>query len=253
MHAEERRQAIEELIRSHGRGDVGEIAARFSVTPETVRRDLINLEHRGALRRVHGGAITPERLRTEPAIAEKAAVMAAEKRRIGRAALALVPRSGSILIDAGTTTEALARELPGDRELTVVTNSLPVALALSTRPKINLMMIGGRVRERTLATVDDWAIRALSELRVDIAFVATNGISIERGLTTPDPSEAAVKRTMVETGQRVVLLADHSKVGEESMVRFAHVADIDTFITDNGLDAGDAESFERVGIEVVRA
>jgi DeoR family fructose operon transcriptional repressor len=112
MYAEERRQEIALIVRGQGRGDVAELAARFGVTPETIRRDLSELEHRNVLRRVHGGAIPIERFRSEPAVAEKAATMATEKGRIARAALAFVPDHGTVLLDAGTSTLALARVFP---------------------------------------------------------------------------------------------------------------------------------------------
>lgn len=253
MYQEERRHSIAELVRRDGRGDATELAARFQVTQETVRRDLIDLEQRGVLRRVHGGAIPVERFRLEPAVAEKAQLMAEEKRRIATAALDYIPRSGSILLDAGTTTGALAAMLPSDRDLTVVTNSLPNAMTLAARPSLNLLLVGGRVRGRTLADVDDWALRALSDLSVDVAFIAANGVSVERGLSTPDLSEAAVKRAMVATGRRVVLVADHTKVGDQHFARFAEITDVDVFVTDRGLSAKQVEAFERAGPKVVLA
>lgn len=240
-------------MRRDGRGVVAGLAAQFGVTQETVRRDLIDLEKRGVLRRVHGGAIASERFRVEPAVADRARLMAEEKERIAQAALELVPPAGSVLLDAGTTTGALAALFPNDRELTVVSNSLPNAMTLATRRNLNLLLVGGRVRGRTLATVDDWAVGALSDLNVDVAFIAANGVSPERGLSTPDQSEAAVKRAMVEAGRRVVLLADHTKVAEEHFVRFAAIDDIDVFVTDKGMAPDDVERFERAGVEVVVA
>ena len=253
MYQEERRQAIAELVRRDGRGDVAKLATRFTVTQETVRRDLIDLERRGVLRRFHGGAMPVERLRSEPAVAEKARLMADQKHRVATAALDYLPRTGSILLDAGTTTGALAGLIPTDRELTVVTNSVPIAMNLSARQNLNLLLVGGRVRGRTLATVDDWAQRALSDLVVDVAFIATNGVSVEHGLSTPDLAEAAAKRAMVAVGRRVVLVADHTKIGEEHFARFADVSDIDVFITDRGVSPAVVASFEHAGLEVVVA
>lgn len=253
MYQEERRYSIAELVKRDGRGDVADLAARFGVTHETVRRDLIDLEQRGVLRRVHGGAIHTERFRAEPAVAEKAHLMATEKRRIAEAALQFVPRTGSILLDAGTTTGALAALLPNEPELTVVTNSLPNALTIAARQNVNLLLIGGRVRGRTLANVDDWALRSLADLVVDVAFVAANGVSPGRGLSTPDVAEAAVKRAMVAAGRRVVLLADHTKVGEEHFARFSRVTDVDVFVTDSGVSPDAVRSFERAGVQVVAA
>jgi DeoR family transcriptional regulator, fructose operon transcriptional repressor len=145
------------------------------VTTETVRRDLDQLERRGLVRRVHGGALPVERLRLEAEVSERALAMAAEKERIAKAALAHVPHEGTVLIDAGTTTARLAELLPDDRELTVVTNSLPIALTLATRLRLTVLTVGGRVRGKTLAQVDRWALRSLAEIRVDVAFLATNG------------------------------------------------------------------------------
>ncbi|MFA9430676.1 DeoR/GlpR family DNA-binding transcription regulator [Egicoccus sp. AB-alg2] len=253
MYAEERRQVIVDRARRDGRVEVARLAADFAVTTETVRRDLTELEAAGLLRRVHGGAIPVERLRHEAAVVERAARMAAEKARIAKAALAHVPHDATLLLDAGTTTQALAAALPDDRDLTVVTNSLPIATELAPRPRIRLHLLGGRVRERTLATVDDWTLRTLRDLTPDVAFVATNGLSVAGGLTTPDPSEAGVKRAMVEAGRRVVLLADHSKLEQDHFVRFADVADVDVLITDAQADPAHCEALEAAGLEVVRA
>jgi DeoR family fructose operon transcriptional repressor len=253
MYAEQRQQRIVELARSAGRVDVAALAAEFGVTAETVRRDLTALERHGLLRRVHGGAIPVERLGFEPGLAARDAVMTEAKERIAKAALAELPAGGSVLLDAGTTTARLAELLPGDRDLTVVTNALPIALTLSVRPGLTLLLIGGRVRGRTLAAVDEWALRSLRDVYVDVAFVGTNGLSPERGLTTPDPAEAAVKRAMIAAARRVVVLADHTKVGERNFARFGDLEDVDVLVTDSGLDADATARLEAAGVEVVRA
>jgi DeoR family transcriptional regulator, fructose operon transcriptional repressor len=162
-------------VRRHGRVDVATLAEELAVTTETVRRDLDQLERRGLVRRVHGGALPVERLRLEAEVSERSLAMAAENERIAKAALAHVPHEGTVLIDAGTTTARLAELLPDDRELTVVTNSLPIALTLATRLRLTVLTVGGRVRGKTLAQVDRWALRSLAEIRVDVAFLATNG------------------------------------------------------------------------------
>jgi DeoR family fructose operon transcriptional repressor len=252
MYAVERRQEIATLIEKRGRGDVTELAGRFDVTPETIRRDLTELEQRRLLRRVHGGAISIHRFRSEPAIAEKAAVMATEKAAIAAAALSFVPEQGSVLLDAGTSTLALARVFP-ERELTVFTHSVAIALELSARSDLHLHVIGGRVRTRTLANVDDWALRQLAELRVDVAFVGTNGFSVERGLSTPDPAEAAVKHAICLAAAQTVVLADHSKLDQESAVRFAAIDEFDVLISDGGLEEPDRRALEEADVEVVLA
>ena len=253
MYAEERQQWIVENARANGRVDVSEIAETLDVTTETIRRDLKVLERHGLLRRVHGGAIPVERLGFEPGLAARDAVLTTEKERIAKAALAELPDEGSVLLDAGTTTSRLAEALPLDRELVVVTNGLPIAMSLSARPNVTVLLVGGRVRGRTLAAVDSWALSALADTYVDVAFVGTNGVSIERGLTTPDPGEAAVKRAMIASARRSVLLADHSKVGVDHLARFASLEDIDVVVTDTGLDDAYAERLRAAGPRVVVA
>jgi DeoR family fructose operon transcriptional repressor len=253
MYAEERQQEILRLARAKGRVDVAALADTLNVTAETIRRDLTTLERAGLLRRVHGGAIPMERMGFEPALATRDTAFTDEKERIAKVALAEVPEEGAIILDAGTTTARLGQALPVGRELTVVVNSPAIAAMLSTRPNLTVLQLGGRVRGRTLATVDDWALRPLAEIYVDVAFIGTNGLTVERGLTTPDPAEASVKRAMIHAARRVVLLADHTKIGNDYLARFGAVADLDLLITDTGLDDDLATEVEAAGVRVIRA
>jgi DeoR family transcriptional regulator, fructose operon transcriptional repressor len=253
LYAEERQQEILRRARADGRVDVVRLAEDLAVTSETIRRDLTVLERAGVLRRVHGGAIPIERLGFEPALAARDALQTAEKERIAKAAVAELPDGGAIVIDAGTTTGRLVDALPADYEVTVVVNSPPLATTLAMRPNVTVIMLGGRVRGRTLATVDDMAMHPLSQLRVDVAFMATNGLSLEHGLTTPDPAEAGVKRAMIHAARRTVLLADHTKIGNDHLARFGSVAEVDLLITDSGLDDAVTEELEQAGLRVVRA
>ncbi len=253
MYAEERQLWIVERARAGGRVEVAALAEELGVTTETVRRDLTTLERHALLRRVHGGAIPIERLGFEPALTARDSVNTAEKERIARLALAELPDEGTILLDAGTTTARLADALPADRELTVVTNALPIAMSLSVRPNLTVLLIGGRVRGRTQAAVDAWALQALADSYVDVAFIGTNGISPERGLTTPDTTESAVKRAMIRAARRSVVLADHTKVGQDHLSRFATLDEIDTLITDTGLDTQVADELRAQGPRVLLA
>jgi DeoR family transcriptional regulator, fructose operon transcriptional repressor len=251
VYAPERHQQILETARARGRVDVAGLAKDLSVTPETVRRDLTALERRGVLRRVHGGAIPVERLGIEPGVADRETHAAGEKERIARAALEELPDGGSIIIDAGTTTVRLAELLPMDRELTVVTHSIPVASILISRPNISLHLLGGVVRGRTLAAVGEWTRAQIAEVFADVAFMGTNGISVERGLTTPDMAEASVKRALIDAARRTVVLADHSKFGREDFARVAPLASIDTVVTDSGLDDEFADDLANAGPRIV--
>jgi DeoR family fructose operon transcriptional repressor len=179
--------------------------------------------------------------------------MQSEKDRIAKAALAEVPGDGSILLDAGTSTARLAEMLPTDRELTVVTNALPIAMTVASRPNLTVLVVGGRVRGRTLAMVDEWAHRSLRDTTVDVAFVGANGVTAERGLTTPDVAEAAVKRAMLAAARRRVVLADHTKFGIDHFAGFGRVEDLDVLVSDSGLDEHTAAQLEALGPRVVRA
>lgn len=253
MYATERQQQILAVARRDGRVDVATLAADLDVTTETVRRDLTVLERHGLVRRMHGGAIPVERLGFEPGLAQRESLLSGEKQRIAKAALDELPDGGSVILDAGTTTVRLAELLPTDRELTVVTHALPVATVLATRPQITLHLVGGTVRGRTLAAVGTWALRELAEIRVDVAFLGTNGLSVEQGLTTPDLAEAAVKAALVRAGRRTVVLADHTKLGREDFAQVAPLSAIDTLVTDTGAPPELAEEFEAAGTRVVRA
>jgi DeoR family transcriptional regulator, fructose operon transcriptional repressor len=202
---------------------------------------------RNDARRVHGGAIPLQDLSFEPEVTARVEY-AEEKRRIAKAALAHLPRTGTILIDAGSTTARLAELIPPDRQLTVFTNTLPTPLALAGRPNLTVYTLGGRVRNLTLAEVDSRAARTLSEINVDVAFLGTNGISLDRGLTTPDPAEAAVKRLMLLCARRRVLMSDHSKIGQVSTHKHGELSDVDLLITDTGIDGTDEKALHAAGI-----
>jgi DeoR family transcriptional regulator, fructose operon transcriptional repressor len=248
----QRRQAIVRALRASGRVDVTEIAAELGVTNETVRKDLIQLERHGLLRRVHGGAVPIEHLAFEPDVTARTE-FADEKRRIARAAFAHLPAEGSVLLDAGSTTSRLADIFPTDRSLIVFTNTLPIALSLLGRPNLTVHSLGGRLRGPTSAEVGPWTDRALRDINVDVAFLGTNGVTLDRGLTTPDAAEAATKQLMLSAARRRILLADHSKVGLVSLHKHGELSDIDLLITDSGLPDDQQAALAAAGLSVERA
>lgn len=256
MYAEERQQAIVGIILNSDRVAVTELAERFEVTTETIRRDLEVLDRRGILRRVHGGAVAAERLSlVEATLADREPVHAAQKGRIARAALSHLPGGpdGSVILDGGSTVARLAALLPPDSVGTVVTNALPAASQVSSAGRIAVQLLGGRVRGLTQACVGPETVARLSGLRCDVAFLGTNGLTLRHGLSTPDHEEAAVKRAMVTSARKVVVLADSTKIGTELLVSFAPAAAIDVLITDAGLPEPERDRFAAAGIEVVIA
>ncbi|SBS70538.1 Regulatory protein DeoR [uncultured Microbacterium sp.] len=252
----ERQQLIEQLIDTEGRVAVVDLAERFGVTTETVRRDLGLLEHRGVLQRVHGGAVVPLRTSTvEPSLAERSERRSAAKEAIARRALdALVPGATvSVYLDAGTTTAAVARLL-ADRHpelpLEVVTHAMTIGHLLAGAGGVNLTAIGGRVRGLTAAAVGAQTVAAIEHLRPDIAFIGANGVSADFGVSTPDPDEAAVKRAVVASARRVILVADADKLDADLLVSFAGLDEIDVLVTDAPPSAALAAALDEAGTEV---
>jgi DeoR/GlpR family transcriptional regulator of sugar metabolism len=252
LDAQERQQRILALARSEGRADVAKLAAELAVAPETVRRDLRLLERHGLLRRTHGGAYPVETARFETSLAARETHRVPEKRRIAAAAAQLLGDAETVFVDEGFTPQLIAEALPRARELTVVTASLSTAAALSTSGSITVLLLGGRVRGRTLATVDHWATSMLAGFVIDLAYVGANGISREHGLTTPDPAVADVKAQVVRVSRRKVFAGVHTKFGASSFCRFADVADFETIITDSGLSASEAHRYSLLGPQVIR-
>lgn len=255
MYAEERQQAMAQLVAEHGRLSVAAIAEQFDVTTETVRRDLSTLERMGLVRRVHGGAVPASSLAViESGLGERDQANTAQKELIAKTALEqLPPPGGTVLLDAGSTTSRLASMLPRDHRLTVITHAVPVAARLAGLPQIDLHLLPGRVRSTTQAAVGADTVTAVNRLRVDVAFLGTNGISVEHGLSTPDQDEAAVKRSIVGAARHVVCLTDSSKVGTDAAIRFAAIEEVDVLVTDDHLPVGDRAAFEVAGLEVVTA
>ncbi|NLE79986.1 MAG: DeoR/GlpR transcriptional regulator [Rhodococcus sp.] len=255
MYQEERQQAVATLIDQRGRMSVVELAQRFDVTTETVRRDLGVLERLGHVRRVHGGAVPTNSVTVgEPGLAERDNTRAHQKDLIAKAATAcLPPAGGSVLFDAGTTTSRMIAELPTTTDFTAVTNSVPIAARLAAFNAVDLQLLGGRVRGVTQACVGPEVLRVLGTLRVDVAFVGTNALTIEHGLSTPDSDEAAVKHAMVECARTVVVVSDSSKIGREHLISFSPIDKVDVLVTDSDITRTDHTQLERHGIEVVIA
>jgi DeoR family fructose operon transcriptional repressor len=252
MLAEERQSQILAAARAEGAIDVGKLSGKLSVAPETIRRDLRLLEQRGLVRRTHGGAYPVETAKFETTLAMRTARRVPEKRRIAAAAVELLGDAETIFIDEGFTPQLVAEALPTDRALTVVTASLTTAAVLMESASITVLLLGGRVRGRTLATVDHWATHMLAGFVIDLAFIGANGISREYGLTTPDPAVADVKAQVVRVSRRRVFSGVHTKFGASTFCRFAEVADLETIITDTTLPATEAHRYSLLGPQVIR-
>lgn len=251
VDSDTRQSQILELARTRGRVEVVPLASEMGVATETIRRDLRALADRRLVKRVHGGAVPLESAAFESSVEYRSRVDLAQKRRVAAAAAGLLHQAETVYLDEGFTPRLIAEQLV-DRELTVVTSSLLAAEALADSDSVTVLLLGGRMRGRTLATVDHWALDMLNSLVIDLAFLGTNAISLNHGLTTPDPAVAAVKHAAVTRSQRNVLVAAHTKFGIDSFCRFAEVADFDEIVTGTELDEATAARYAALGPHVLR-
>ncbi|MFD5428874.1 DeoR/GlpR family DNA-binding transcription regulator [Streptomyces sp. NPDC127084] len=253
MDTEVRRRGILQLARKEGTVDVSKLAVEFRVAKETIRRDLHTLEEHGLVRRTHGGAYPVESAGFETTLAVRTTRHVAQKARIASAAANLLGDAETVFLDEGFTPQLIARSLPRDRSLTIVTASLAVAHTLSDTDRFTVLFLGGRLRGGTLASVDHWATRMLSGFVIDLAYIGANGISRAHGLTTPDPSVNEVKAQAVRSSRRRVFAGVHTKFGAVSFCRFAAVTDVETIVTDAGLATSEAQRYSLLGPQVIRA
>ncbi|HWO98558.1 MAG TPA: DeoR/GlpR family DNA-binding transcription regulator [Bacillus sp. (in: firmicutes)] len=253
LYAEERKRRIMEYIREKSRASVPELAQFCNVSGSTIRRDLKELEEEKLLRRTHGGAISLQNVNFEPTFDEKEDKFQAEKKAIARKAMEFIEEEDTILLDSGTTTFQLVKELHAFSRLTVVTNSLVFAQELQDVPGIEVVIVGGNVRKETCALVGPIAESTLSMIRADKAFIATNGFEVEGGLTTPNLVEAATKRKMIEMSKQVILLADHSKAEKTTFAKFAEIDKIDKCIMDAYTPKSFVKKLEEAGVDVYLA
>jgi DeoR family fructose operon transcriptional repressor len=251
FQGERRAQIIRRLI-DHGRVDVGELAEEFGVTGETIRRDLTELQRERLVRRVHGGAVPWRGSMLVPRLEVREGRNVDEKRRIAGAALAEVPERGTLIIDSGSTALHLADMLYRDRDLVVVTNSIPIMRSLATTVRPKVVGLGGKLERRTMAFVDEMGVDMLRDIRVDVLFFGCDGMAPENGFMTPYREEVAIKRAMMASARRVVMMFDHSKVGNDQLFRFADINEVDTVYTDAGVDDSTVAHIEEQGPVVVR-
>lgn len=253
-HRDARLRTIVAYTRQEGRADVLDLAGKLGVASETIRRDLTALEEQGLVRRAHGVAFPVDNAGFETSMDYRSSHLVPDKRRIASAVVELIGAAPAIYLDDGFTPHLIAQQLLGSgKSLTVVTTSIPVACTLATSQQMTVIMIGGDVRRRTLGTVGHWATNMLAGLLIDVAILGANGISRERGLTTPLPVVSELKSQVMAHSRRNVFVGVHTKFGVDSFSRFAEVSQFDTLVTDRGLSSYEAKRYADVGPRVIRA
>ncbi|WP_189782385.1 DeoR/GlpR family DNA-binding transcription regulator [Streptomyces capitiformicae] len=233
VFAAERRQLILEMVRANGAVSLRELARVVQTSEVTVRRDVRALEAEGLLDRRHGGAVLPGGFTRESGFPQKSHLATAEKTAIADLAASLVEEGEAIVVGAGTTTQELARRLARVPGLTVVTNSLLVAQALAHANRVEVVMTGGTLRGSNYALVGSGAEQSLQGLRVSKAFLSGSGLTAERGLSTSNMLSASVDRALVQAAAEVVVLADHTKLGTDTMFQTVPTDVITRLVTDD--------------------
>jgi DeoR family transcriptional regulator of aga operon len=254
---ETRLRAILTMLQQSGSVSVDELRTSFDVSVVTVRRDLTVLEERGLLRRTHGGAESIEPLFYEPfrndrSFQAQVSRFADEKRRIGRAAAALIEPGETIALTPGTTTTEVIRGLPLNHNITVVTNTVNIAMELSKRKDISVFVTGGYLRGDWFSLLGPTALHALEQIVMKTLFIGADGVDASWGVTCFSPDEAALNGTMVKHAQRKIVVADHSKFGAVAGWRICQCPEIDLLITNTGATDEMIAPFEALGIRVMR-
>lgn len=249
--AEGRRRKIMELLDQSGQVTIHELVKRFAVSSVTVRSDLDALSAKGALLRSHGGAVRYEPAQDYP-LKVKATLHRSEKSRIGEAAAKLVQPNETVILDSGTTTAEIAKELKRARlKITVITSALNIATELADAPEISLIMLGGVLRTLSFSFVGPQAEATLRDLHADRLFLAVNGLTLEHGTFTSDPLEAQLNALMIRVTREVTVVADSTKLGRRSLFRIGAIEDIHRLITDVRASTDFSDSVREKGIDVM--
>lgn len=252
MLSSERQVLIAEYISSRGAVGVDEIATRFGVSQMTVRRDLKALENLGMIVRVHGGAMLRSGLTRDVPYFSKASFLPDEKARIAEAALGLISEGDAIILDAGSTTFALAKRLHTFRELTVVTNDLKIAAELADSRGIRVICTGGEVQRSVYNMMGPVAERMVASLHVDTAFIGCDAVDPGSGIMTRNINKVPLKRAMIHAASKPVVLADHSKFGLKVFAQVCSFGELDAIVTDDETDVTMLQAIQDFGVRVIR-
>jgi DeoR family fructose operon transcriptional repressor len=257
MSAEARRFQIIDYIGQAGNGvvSVSNLAQRLGVSEMTIRRDLDWLEKRSILTRVHGGAIAFQseitQMQAEKPFGLRLNESNPQKKSIGWAAAKLVQDGNRIILDAGTTTQQIARNLGGKDNLTVITNNIPISTELSRYEQIETILLGGQLKHRELCTIGPMVKQELAILSVDIHFLSAAGFSVRHGATDPDMREVEIKQAMIQASSEVILVADSSKFGLVELVKICPIDSLNKIVTDDSISPQAVIELEAEGIEVI--
>jgi len=252
-----RRERMLQMITEREFMRVTELSEEFRISDVTVRADLDSLDHARSVRRVRGGAMArSQAARPEPSFEESLTASAVEKQRIGERAAVMVTSGMSVVLDVGTTTTAIARALAARTDLeqvSVITNGLNIALELeAAMPAVTVLVTGGTLRRLQHSLVDPMASLLLERMHADLAFIGCNGVDVPHGVTNVNLPEAEVKRRMIASAERTVVVAAGPKIGQAHLIRVADLADVQLVITGASAAAGQVAELRRAGTDVIQ-
>lgn len=250
LFAEARRKEITQLIRANGSVSVEELSNHFSVSAATIRSDLRTMDRQGMLERTHGGAVSNYKVGYELNTAQKGERFVEEKASIAETVIRLINDGDTIAMDTGTTTFEVAKRLTVKKNLTIVTTDIRIASWLDAHTDFQILLAGGVLRKSFHCTSGSRTLDILGSLHLDIAIMATNGISIEKGLTTPSLEVAVAKTAMVKSAEKVIVICDHSKINHNAFVSFAAIDDVDILVTDSKADPEFTRALSNRGISI---
>jgi DeoR family transcriptional regulator, aga operon transcriptional repressor len=248
--AADRQERILGIVREQRHVRNSDLSALLGVSVVTIRQDIEALETVGNVRKTYGGAVVDDNTSHDTAYAARAKKFRSEKQRIGAAAARLIGPSETVILDAGTTTFEIARRLPENADVTIITCALNVALEAGARAGVGVMVCGGMLNPRTLSVAGPQAERILADVHADRIFLATYGADMTKGLTDRNIAAAQMKRALTESAREVVLVCDSSKFGEIAPFIVGPLDMVHRVITDAGIPAALAEYFERRGVPV---
>ncbi|NLM54714.1 MAG: DeoR/GlpR transcriptional regulator, partial [Firmicutes bacterium] len=252
-----RRNKIKEILLKQRSVKVGDLAAKFAVSEETIRRDLTALEQEGFVKKNYGGAVLVEDLIVTmaaiPPVQQRTMHLFEEKDAIGKKAASLVSPGQRVLIDAGSTTWCVARHLKNIPNLTIVTNGVNIVEEFSRSEGQELFMIGGKLVKKSMSLVGPQAEAEIRKYNAQIAFIGTSGISLTRGFTSSDIYEAEMKKAMVASADKVAVVADHTKFTRSGLLAFCALHEVDYLITSSLVEEAAVKEIIRCGVQVLLA
>ncbi len=245
-----RRTEILNLININGKVSVNELSERFGISVVSIRNDLAHLENKGLLIKTRGGAIKSQPVNFDLSLNQKLKINYTEKQKIGKKAIEFVKNGDSIVIDSGSTTLEVAKNLE-EFDINLITNSLPIADICADYNKVDVIIPGGELRPEMRSLIGPITLKTINELRCDIAFIGADSISIDSGIYTPLISEAAISRAMIKIAKKVIVVVDSSKFSRKSLAKISSLDYIDIIITDNNIKKEELSKLQSTGIEVI--